>query len=154
MGAGRRFGLWIVLLSAVLVAAAGLLRATRPSSPAAALPSGNNPPGSSMTVAPAGGQQEIPPERRTVEVVAKRYQFTPSRIEVHVDDLVKIVFSTEDIPHSFTIDDYRIAKRAAPGRPVTFDFLANKAGTFVFYCNLTTEEGCKKMRGELVVRPR
>jgi cytochrome c oxidase subunit 2 len=153
MGARRRFGLWIVLLSAVLVVAAGLLRAARPSSPAA-MPSSNNPPSSSLTAAPARGQQEIPPERHTVEVVAKRYQFTPARIEVHVNDLVRIVFSTEDIPHSFTIDDYRIAKRAAPGQAVTFDFLANKAGTFVFYCNLTTEEGCKKMRGELVVRPR
>lgn len=132
MEAGRRVGVWMVLLGAALVVTAGLSWASWHSEPA----------------------QEPVPERHTIEVAARRYAFTPARIEVHENDLVKIVLSTEDIAHSFTIDEYRIAKRAAPGRPVTFEFRADKAGTFVFYCNLTTEEGCKKMRGEFVVRPR
>ena len=32
--------------------------------------------------------------------------------------------------------------------------VAEKAGTFPFYCNLQTEDGCRQMRGELVVKPR
>jgi len=74
---------------------------------------------------------------------------------VQQDDLVKITFETSDIPHSFTIDEpYRIAKRATPGHPVTFDFRADKVGTFEFYCNLKIDDGCRKMKGELVVKPR
>jgi heme/copper-type cytochrome/quinol oxidase subunit 2 len=53
-----------------------------------------------------------------------------------------------------TIDAYRIAKRVGPGQPVTFEFRADRPGTFPYYCNLQIEDGCRQMRGELVVRPR
>jgi cytochrome c oxidase subunit II len=92
--------------------------------------------------------------RHDITVTAKRYAFSPPRIEVAANDVVKITFVAEDIPHTFTIDEYRISKRAAPGRPVTFEFRADKPGTFAFYCNLTSDEGCRQMRGELVVTPR
>jgi heme/copper-type cytochrome/quinol oxidase subunit 2 len=92
--------------------------------------------------------------RRDIVLTATRYSYSQPRIEVAVNDVVKITLVAEDIPHSFTVDEYRIAKRAAPGRPVTFEFRADKAGTFPFYCNLTIDDGCKAMRGELVVTPR
>ncbi len=153
MDAWRGVGLSRALLIAALVITAGL--ATRASGRNEAV-TGRAVSGWEFVPVPAasgaGPAQEPAPEKHRFEIVARRYTFTPSRIEVSQDDLVTIVFSTEDIPHSFTIDEYRIAKRATPGRPATFQFRAEKAGTFVFYCNLTTEEGCKKMRGELVVR--
>ena len=89
--------------------------------------------------------------RREFEVSARRYAFAPSVIEVQQDDLVRIRLRAEDIPHSFTVDEYRIAKRAGAGQTVTFEFRADRAGTFPFYCNLSLDEGCRKMRGQLVV---
>ena len=90
--------------------------------------------------------------RREFTVDAKKYKFAPARIEVDEGDLVRITLVAGDIPHSFTIDDYRIAKRSEPGKPVTFEFLADRAGTFKFYCNLMIDDGCRKMAGEMVVR--
>jgi len=87
-------------------------------------------------------------------VTSRKYSFSPARIEVHVDDLVKIRFEAEDIPHSFTLDAYRIAKRASPGHPAVFEFRADRAGTFPFYCDLSLDDGCRQMRGELIVHPR
>lgn len=95
-----------------------------------------------------------PAVQRHVEVSARKYAFTPPRIEVTQDDLVKITLHSEDIAHSFTIDAYRIAKRVGGGQTVTFEFRADQAGTFPIYCNLRQDEGCQKMRGELVVKPR
>ncbi len=92
--------------------------------------------------------------RRDITLTAKKYAFSEPRIEVAVNDVVRVTLVAEDIPHSFTIDAYRIAKRAAPGKPVTFEFRADRAGTFPFYCNLTIDDGCREMRGELVVTPR
>ena len=89
--------------------------------------------------------------RHEVVINANRFEFAPSRIEVSVGDIVKITLVAEDIPHSFTIDDYRISKRAAPGKPVTFEFHAAHAGTFDFYCDLTIDDGCRKMKGQLIV---
>jgi cytochrome c oxidase subunit II len=93
-----------------------------------------------------------PHAKREFTVDAKKYAFSPARLEVDEGDLVRITLIAGDIPHSFTIDDYRIAKRGNPGKPVSFEFLADHAGTFKFYCNLMIDDGCRKMAGELVVK--
>ena len=98
--------------------------------------------------------QDQGPTAKPFHVIARRYAFDPPRIEVNQDDLVKIELRTGDIAHSLTIDEYRIAKRVGPGQPVTFEFRADRAGTFGYYCNLQVEDGCRQMRGVLVVKPR
>ena len=91
---------------------------------------------------------------RPFAIVASRYRFEPARIEVNEGDLVTIELRSADIAHSLTIEDYRIAKRVGPGQTVTFEFRAERAGTFPFVCDLKADEGCLKMRGVLVVRAR
>ena len=92
------------------------------------------------------------PTTREFTINGDRFAFSPARIEVNRDDLVKITFTARDIAHSLTIDNYRIAKRAGAGQTVTFEFRADQPGTHRFYCNLTTDERCKRMEGVLVVR--
>jgi heme/copper-type cytochrome/quinol oxidase subunit 2 len=106
-----------------------------------------------LSVAVAIGQEQAP-NRRDFTIVAKNHVFTPNRIEVAQDDLVKITMTSEDRPASFAIDAYRIAKRAAGGETITFQFRADQPGIFSFFCNLTSDEGCKNMRGTLVVNKR
>jgi len=90
---------------------------------------------------------------REITIVGDQFAFAPQRIEVQKDDLVRITFTAQDLPHSFTIDvPYRISKRAANGHSVVFEFRADEAGRFTYYCNLTQDERCKSMKGELVVR--
>lgn len=96
--------------------------------------------------------QEQAPTRRAFNVTARKFAFDPNRLEVRQGDIVSIGFAAEDIAHSFTIDEYRIAKRAAPGQPVSFEFRADQPGTFRIYCNLKQDDGCQNMHGELVVR--
>jgi heme/copper-type cytochrome/quinol oxidase subunit 2 len=103
--------------------------------------------------AAAAGQDHEPSVRR-VSVTARKYAFDPPRIEVAQDELVRVELRTLDIAHSMTLDAYRISKRVSPGAPVAFEFRADREGTFPFYCNLQIEDGCRQMRGELVVRPR
>ena len=90
---------------------------------------------------------------REIAVSGADFAFSPGRIEVQKDDLVRVTFTAKDLAHSFTIDvPYRISKRAGAGQSIVFEFRADEAGRFPFYCNLTQDERCKKMRGELVVR--
>ena len=98
--------------------------------------------------------QDRLPTARPFSVTARRYRFDPPRIEVNQDDLVSIELKAEDIAHSLTIDAYRISKRASPGHPLRFEFRADRPGTFPYYCNLQIDDGCRQMRGEIVVRPR
>ena len=96
--------------------------------------------------------QDQAPNRREFTVVAKDFRYSPARIEVMQDDLVKLTVRSEDIAHSFTIDEYRIVKRVPAGGSNTFEFQADRPGTFPFYCTLTSDPGHKMMHGDLVVR--
>ena len=98
--------------------------------------------------------QEPAQNRREFTVVAKDHVFTPNKLDVSQDDIVKITLRSEDRPTSFAIDAYRIVKRAPGGTSITFEFRADQPGTFTFYCNLTTDAGCKDMKGTLNVRAR
>ena len=92
--------------------------------------------------------------KRDVTVSAKKYGFEPAEIRVQQDDLVTVVFTSEDIAHSFTISDdhYRIDRRAEPGKPATFKFRADKPGTFEIRCTLTIDDRClRDMRAKLIV---
>jgi heme/copper-type cytochrome/quinol oxidase subunit 2 len=97
----------------------------------------------------AGDQGQV----REITVVGDQFTFSPARIDVQKDDLVRIRFTAKDVAHSFTIDvPYRISKRAAAGQAIVFEFRADEAGRFTYYCNLTQDERCRQMKGELVIR--
>jgi heme/copper-type cytochrome/quinol oxidase subunit 2 len=89
---------------------------------------------------------------RDVAVRGDKFAFSPATIEVQRDEIVKVTFTASDMAHSFTIDSYRIAKRASAGQSVTFEFRADQPGRHEFYCNLTHDERCRNMKGMLVVR--
>ncbi len=98
--------------------------------------------------------------KRDIGVTAAKHQFKVSgsnRAEISVaqDDLVRITLTSEDVPHSFTLPDYRIQKRVEPGRDVTFEFRAETPGRFEFYCSMSADS-CRErgMVGVLVVTPR
>ena len=91
-------------------------------------------------------------QTREFTISGNDHQYSPSRIEVNKDDLVKITFTAADMPHSFNNERYRIAKRAGAGQSITFEFRADQAGTSEFYCNLKQDERCKNMKGTLVVK--
>ncbi len=95
--------------------------------------------------------QEQAPNRRDFTIVAHESTFAPDRIEVARNDLVRVTLKSDGAPRTFAIDAYRISKRVAGGQTITFEFHANLAGTFTFYCNLTTVEACRDMKGTLVV---
>jgi heme/copper-type cytochrome/quinol oxidase subunit 2 len=104
----------------------------------------------SAVPSPVEGQDQG--QVREFTVSGNHYRFSPASIPVNKNDLVKITFTSQDMAHSFTIDDYRIVKRAGAGQTVTFEFRADRAGSFTFYCNLSTDEKCKEMKGTLTVR--
>lgn len=129
----RRLTTFAATLSAAVVLLVGV---------AAAAPAG----------APKAGTTQDAGTVREFTVNGGHYAFQPQTIEVNRNDLVKISFTAQDIPHSFTIDEYRIVKRAGVGQTVTFEFRADRTGTFSYYCNLSQDEKCRNMKGHLIVK--
>jgi heme/copper-type cytochrome/quinol oxidase subunit 2 len=116
--------------------------------------------GALLVVGPAVGrlfaQQDgdQAPNRREFTVTAKDFRFSPNRLEVTQDDLVKLTVRSQDVAYSVTIDEYRMSKRVPAGGETTLEFRADRTGTFPFYSNLTSDARHKETRGEIIVRPR
>ena len=98
--------------------------------------------------------QDQAPNRPEFSLVARNYRYNPDRLEVTEDDLVRLTIRSEDFTYSFAIDEYRIVRRVPAGETTTFEFRADRAGTFRFYSNLTGEGGHADMQGQLIVRAR
>jgi heme/copper-type cytochrome/quinol oxidase subunit 2 len=105
-----------------------------------------------LSAAPGTPEGQEQGATREFSVNGNHYAFAPAAITVNRNDLVKITFTAADMPHSFTLDDYRIVKRAGAGQTVTFEFRADRSGRFPFYCNLSADDKCKDMKGTLIVR--
>ena len=101
----------------------------------------------------AAGQEQAP-NRREFTMTARDYRFTPARLEVTQDDLVKVTVQSQDVAYSLTIDEYRVSKRIPAGGSTTLEFRADRVGTFAFYSNMTSDSRHANMRGELIVRAR
>lgn len=98
--------------------------------------------------------QDQTPERRDVTIIAKDFRFSPNRIEVSRDDLLRLTVKSEDVAYGFTIDDYRVSKRVPAGGSVVLELRLDREGTFPFYSNMTSDSRHSQMKGELVVRKR
>lgn len=106
------------------------------------------------TTAPA--QQAVAPEPKVFEVVASRFSFEPSTIEVVEGDTVRLLVRSADGPHGVEIKAFKVKKavpRAKPGDPpVTIEFVAAKAGEYPILCSEYCGKGHEDMTGALVVR--
>ena len=98
--------------------------------------------------------QDQAPERRDLTITAKDYRFSPARVEVGRDDLLRLTVKSEDVAYGFTIDEYRVSKRVPANGSVVLELRADREGSFPFYSNLTSDSRHAQMRGELVVRRR
>ena len=91
-------------------------------------------------------------EPRKITVTAKKYEFSPNRIELKAGEPVEITFESLDAEHGFICPDLKLEKitykKDSPGK-VTFT--PEKAGTYDFKCAKWCGFGHGKMKGEFVV---
>ncbi len=86
----------------------------------------------------------------TTTVRGFNYGFSPKEITVKQGDTVKIRLTSDDSPHTFTIDELGVNQQFTWGKDTDLSFVADKKGTFEFYCAVPghKEDG---MVGTLVV---
>jgi cytochrome c oxidase subunit 2 len=88
-----------------------------------------------------------------IEVIARKFEFVPARIDVMAGDRVRLVVSSEDGVHGIAIKKFKVSKVIPRGgETITIDFVASAAGTFPILCSEYCGEGHEEMAGTLVVR--
>ncbi len=104
-------------------------------------------------LAVAAQEGEGPPDK-TIRVYADTWEFTPSTIRVPQGTKLTLQFESRGASHSFRIKKgYDIHVKLPEGSKKEFTFVADKAGTFTYFCARPCGDGCPKMYGELIVEP-
>ena len=103
----------------------------------------------------SGNIQPAPPTEQLVikmfTVSGKNFAFEPSTISVNKGDTVEITFKNTGGTHDFRIDEFNVAtKQIKDGAGETVQFVADKAGSFEYYCSVGTHRAMG-MKGTFVV---
>ena len=84
-------------------------------------------------------------------MTAKDFAFDPDTITVNQGDTVVLHIKSIDVKHGFALPDFGVSQDLSPGEEVTVRFVADKKGTFPFFCNVFCGAGHREMTGTLIV---
>ncbi len=108
-----------------------------------------------LVASPTRGGSDLRQESKTIEITARRFSFTPSRIEVNEGDQVTLIVRSADTIHGFRIREFKITREIPRGgEPVTITFTAGPPGSYDITCSEYCGKGHDDMEAVLVVNPR
>jgi heme/copper-type cytochrome/quinol oxidase subunit 2 len=93
-------------------------------------------------------QQEDISKVKEIRIDLSNYKFEPSSISVKKGEKIKLILTSKDVYHTFTVDELGISIEVFPGQTVTKEILVDKSGAFRLYCVPHESLG---MVGEFVV---
>lgn len=89
---------------------------------------------------------------KTFNVDGGNFYFAPGEIKVNKGDKVTIVFKNDGGSHNFVLDEFNVeSKLIKTGETDTVEFIADKAGTFEYYCSVGQHRNLG-MKGKLIVQ--
>ena len=116
-----------------------------------------------MTQEPAQNTETTMPENQASDsmmeegaviefiVESKGLNFTPNEIKVKVGDTVRVTYKNTLGKHDWTLDEFGAKTQMLDaGQEETVEFVADKAGTFEFYCSVAGHRAAG-MKGMLIV---
>jgi cytochrome c oxidase subunit 2 len=94
-------------------------------------------------------------EEVVIDVTTQQFQFTPNEITVNKGDHVLLRITSLDVTHGIQLEEFNIYNVETPaGETTEVSFVANKVGTFYFYCTVFCGTGHPNHLGTLkVVEP-
>ncbi len=92
-------------------------------------------------------------EPRVITILAKRFEYNPSKITLQKGELVTLRLESLDVTHGLYLDGYGINIKARPGVIGKATFRADDTGRFTFRCSETCGAFHPYMIGFLTVEP-
>ena len=93
---------------------------------------------------------ESAPDQK-IQVVMKKYSFTPSVLRVKSGEVVELDVSTADVQHGFEIAQLGIKESVQPSRPAVIRFTAPAKGEYAIDCSIICGPHHDDMAAKLVV---
>jgi cytochrome c oxidase subunit II len=89
---------------------------------------------------------------REIEMVAKRFSFTPKVVQLKVGESVVLAIKSLDFIHGFSLPDLKLRADLLPGRITRIAFTPSKPGVLEFVCDNFCGDDHEEMHGEFVVQ--
>ena len=88
------------------------------------------------TTITASSQEAVTATVKEFTVTGQNFVFLPATLSVKKGDRVKIIFKNTGGFHGFKIDEFGVAsKQINGGQEETLEFVADKSGSFEYYCS-------------------
>lgn len=83
------------------------------------------------------GETTHEPTSLTFNITGGSFYFTPNAIKVKKGDKVKIIFTNAGGMHNLMLDEFQVKMDPIKtGETTSVEFIADKAGTFEYYCGV------------------
>jgi cytochrome c oxidase subunit 2 len=103
----------------------------------------------SRSIAPAYADEG---EERIIELVARRFSFSPGEIVVKGAGPLTLAITSIDFVHGFNVPDLGVRSDLMPGRVTKVRLVPTKAGIYDFLCDNFCGDGHEGMAGRLIVQ--
>ncbi|MGH7123230.1 MAG: cupredoxin domain-containing protein [Stellaceae bacterium] len=91
------------------------------------------------------------PQAQTVEILAQKFNFTPDEIKVKKGVPVDLELTTLDRLHGFNVPGLGLRAEIMPGQTTHVKFTPDKAGRYLFHCDVFCGEGHEDMDAAIIV---
>ena len=86
-----------------------------------------------------------------VEIKASNWKFEPNLVEVNFGDKVELHMESIEGTNGIVLPQFKVSETLVLGEDIHVEFIADKKGTFSFYCSVPCGSGHSGMNGILVV---
>lgn len=91
------------------------------------------------------------PSEAVIQVVAKRFDYTPNVIKLKKGVPVVLELTTKDVVMGFSAPDFKARTDIVPEKVARLRIVPDKTGTFTFVCDIFCGTGHEQMEGTIVV---
>jgi len=95
-----------------------------------------------LSIVSATSAQQAP---RRIDVVAKKFDFSPGEITLKKGEPVVFVLKSTDVAHGLRFKELGIVMRAEKGRTTELSYTPDKTGEFVGHCSVFCGAGHAEM---------
>jgi Icc-related predicted phosphoesterase/plastocyanin len=90
-------------------------------------------------------------KEQVITIMAKKFEYSPAEIRIKKGVPVILELTSLDRLHGFNCPDLHVRTDIYPGKISRQEILAQKTGTFEFFCDVFCGEGHETMTGKIIV---
>ena len=91
------------------------------------------------------------PKPRIIPIRARKFTYEPAEIKLKLNEPVLFQLTSADVVMGFSVPDFKVRGTIIPGQVTEVAMTPDKAGEFIFLCDVFCGTGHENMEGRFIV---